>query len=40
MSVAVGLAKDFVFEALSQAAPVGSHQPLYFNWNQSESFVG
>lgn len=37
MSVAVGLAKDFVFQAMSQAAPVGQHQPLYFNWNQKES---
>lgn len=40
MSVAVGLAKDFVFQAMSHAAPVGRHQPLYFNWNQNESLAG
>ena len=40
MSVAVGQAKDFVYEALNQAASVGPHQPLNFNWDRNEALVG
>lgn len=36
MSVAVGLARDFVYQSLQRATTLGSHRPLHFNWTRSE----